>query len=123
MHETFHMLGVEDAYEYTLNGENMVKPRASVNLVPNNALMQSTGNITNLEMRMLFDAKTNGTWTQFSSYNDTFAIVSAANFTAAQNGLTGNALNQVLQGNTLHNGMIMVSYKKAGQYLRPNERP
>jgi hypothetical protein len=117
------MLGVEDAYAYTLADDNMIKPRASVNLIPDAAMMHSYSLITNVEMRMIFDAKANGTWTQFNSYNNTFAIVSATNFTAAQNGLTGNALNQVLQGNTLHNGNIMVSYKKAGEYLRPSERP
>jgi len=44
-------------------------------------------------------------------------------YTDWPNGLTGNALNQVLHENTFHNGMIIVSYKKAGQYLRPGERP
>ncbi|MCL2593765.1 MAG: hypothetical protein FWD82_10450, partial [Defluviitaleaceae bacterium] len=107
IHETFHLLGVEDSYEYRLASENMIKPRASTSLVPNASMMHSNQKITNVDMRLLFDASTNNHWTKFENYENEFEIVSATRFTNWQSG--GNAL----QIANIHRGLMRTDNNKA----------
>ena len=123
IHETFHLLGLEDAYEYTKASEKMVKPRASKNLVPNNAMMYANQKIMNLEMRMVFDAKAKNEWTVFKNYESKFEIVPKDDFDKWLENKTTEAINNICKGVVMTtDNKVMISYSKEREYLIASDR-
>ena len=123
IHETFHMLGVEDAYEYTLSKDNMIKPRASRTLVPNNSMMHSNQKITNVDIRMVFDAKEKNNWRLFADYESLFEIVTDTDFIDWQDGRAPGVINNINQGLMMTSASrAMTSYNKEREYLMRTDR-
>jgi hypothetical protein len=106
-HETFHLMGVEDAYEYVGSRDDMIKPRASQDLIPNETMMHSNSRplITNVEMRMLFDARANNKWTKFEDYEDEFVIQTTDDYEQ----MTDPSTNTTDEINNMENGLRKTS--------------
>ena len=147
IHETFHCLGLEDAYAYDRSGNvtvedafgkewKLIKPAASTNLVPDDCMMNSHSSgrnnymlvkvpkITNVEMRMVFDANKNNSWTKFDEYNNVFERVSKADFEDWQKGRSPEEINSINRGlaKTTVNNRTMTSYSKQREYLMSYDR-
>jgi len=112
-HETAHLLGVEDGYAYDMQSEGFSKPRASLNLLPEMSLMVTAGWVTNLEMRMIFEAQYSGVWQEFEDYEDEFVYYNATSRASIRSSLSEEEQARFDTGNALVGGRIMVTFKDA----------